>query len=353
MSGRPLVDWTWIVEHLDDIAFRTVQHLWLAAIAVAAGFVIAFALSLLALRFRRSYGPITGIAGVLYTIPSLAMFAGAGPDHRPQPADRGDPADPLHAADLRAKHRGGVRRGSRARCSRPPTGWASRAAGASGRSSFRSRSRLIITGLRLASVSTIGLVMIVSLIGDNFGGLGLFIKEGIQTFFPTQGLRRGRAVPGPGLRRGRRVRGVGASDHALVPSQDPGIADGGVTWTSSRRESPGSRTRRHWSGADGIPARLFEHVTISAAAVLVGLPDRDAARALDRPHGTPCVRRHQRRECGPRSAVLRRDGDHPAAVALHLPGVRPGPHPDVPGDDPAGHPADPGKHLRGAPRGRS
>ena len=28
--------------------------------------------------------------------------------------------------------------------------------------------------------------MIVSLIGDNFGGLGLFIKEGIQTFFPTK-----------------------------------------------------------------------------------------------------------------------------------------------------------------------
>jgi osmoprotectant transport system permease protein len=45
---------------------------------------------------------------------------------------------------------------------------------------------LIVTGLRLASVSTIGLVMIVSLIGDNFGGLGLFIKEGIQTFFPTK-----------------------------------------------------------------------------------------------------------------------------------------------------------------------
>jgi osmoprotectant transport system permease protein len=28
--------------------------------------------------------------------------------------------------------------------------------------------------------------MIVSLIGDNYGGLGLFIKEGIQTFFPTK-----------------------------------------------------------------------------------------------------------------------------------------------------------------------
>ena len=30
MNSRPLVDWGWIGDHLDDIAFRTVQHLWLA-----------------------------------------------------------------------------------------------------------------------------------------------------------------------------------------------------------------------------------------------------------------------------------------------------------------------------------
>ena len=45
---------------------------------------------------------------------------------------------------------------------------------------------LIVAGLRLATVSTIGLVMIVTLIGNNFGGLGLFIKEGIQSFFATE-----------------------------------------------------------------------------------------------------------------------------------------------------------------------
>jgi osmoprotectant transport system permease protein len=45
---------------------------------------------------------------------------------------------------------------------------------------------LIVAGLRLATVSTIGLVMIVTLIGNNFGGLGLFIKEGIQAFFATK-----------------------------------------------------------------------------------------------------------------------------------------------------------------------
>lgn len=185
MSDRPLIDWTWIVEHLDDIAFRTVQHLWLAAIAVAVGFVIAFGLSLLVVRYRRLYGLVTGISGVLYTIPSLAMFAILVPItglslltaeiplilytllifiRNIVAGFETVPRDVIEAADGM-----GFTRGRRLRAIELPLAVP-----------------LIITGVRLASVSTIGLVMIVSLIGDNFGGLGLFIKEGIQTFFPTK-----------------------------------------------------------------------------------------------------------------------------------------------------------------------
>ena len=51
MSGRPFIDWTWIVEHLEDIASRTVQHLYIAAIAVIVGLVVAFLLALLIRRF--------------------------------------------------------------------------------------------------------------------------------------------------------------------------------------------------------------------------------------------------------------------------------------------------------------
>jgi len=62
-------------------------------------------------------------------------------------------------------------------------------------SGFRSRERLlrvelplatplIVSGLRLACVSTIGLVTITSTIGDAFGGLGFFIKE--RPFFATE-----------------------------------------------------------------------------------------------------------------------------------------------------------------------
>lgn len=185
MNGRPLLDWTWIVEHLDDMAFRTAQHLWLAGIAVAAGFVISFALALAIRRIPNLYGPITGIAGVLYTIPGLGLFAALVPItglttltavipltlytllifvRNMVAGFEAVPRDVLEAADGM-----GFTPGRRLRAIELPLAIP-----------------LIVTALRLASVSTIGLVMIVSLIGDNFGGLGLFIKEGIQTFFPTK-----------------------------------------------------------------------------------------------------------------------------------------------------------------------
>jgi osmoprotectant transport system permease protein len=44
----------------------------------------------------------------------------------------------------------------------------------------------IVSAVRIASVSTIGLVMVLSLIGDNLAGLGFFIRDGIATFFPTK-----------------------------------------------------------------------------------------------------------------------------------------------------------------------
>jgi osmoprotectant transport system permease protein len=46
---------------------------------------------------------------------------------------------------------------------------------------------LMITGLRLATVTAIGLATVASIVGgDTFGGLGQLITEGLQTFFPTK-----------------------------------------------------------------------------------------------------------------------------------------------------------------------
>jgi osmoprotectant transport system permease protein len=45
---------------------------------------------------------------------------------------------------------------------------------------------LIVAGIRLASVSTIGLVTVTSILGDSFGGLGFFILEGYRRSFPVE-----------------------------------------------------------------------------------------------------------------------------------------------------------------------
>jgi osmoprotectant transport system permease protein len=65
----------WIADHLGDYVRPLEQHLWLTLVPVACGFVIAFGLALLAHRRRWLTGPIVGFTGILYTIPSLALFA--------------------------------------------------------------------------------------------------------------------------------------------------------------------------------------------------------------------------------------------------------------------------------------
>ncbi len=45
---------------------------------------------------------------------------------------------------------------------------------------------LILAGVRLATVSTIALVTVTSVLGDSFGGLGYFILEGYRRSFPTE-----------------------------------------------------------------------------------------------------------------------------------------------------------------------
>ena len=73
--GEPLIRWDWIADHADEIGQRIGEHLELTLIAVGVGLVIAFALAVLGLRVPALLPPITWAAGILYTIPSLALFA--------------------------------------------------------------------------------------------------------------------------------------------------------------------------------------------------------------------------------------------------------------------------------------
>lgn len=180
-----MLDFGWMADHLDELLFRTIQHIWLAGIAVGIGFLISFALAVLAVRRRAVYGPILAVSDILYTIPSLALFAAlvsvtgitlltveipltmytlvifvrniaAGFDSVP--------ADVLEAAN-------GLGYTGRQRLWRVEVPLAV---------------PLIVAGLRLATVSTLALVTVTSILGDSFGGLGFFILEGYHRSFPTE-----------------------------------------------------------------------------------------------------------------------------------------------------------------------
>lgn len=74
-QGRPLLEWDWVLRNTDRIWEQTVQHLLLTGIPVAAGLLISIGLAVVALRHPRAYEPIAELGSVLYTIPSLAAFA--------------------------------------------------------------------------------------------------------------------------------------------------------------------------------------------------------------------------------------------------------------------------------------
>ena len=59
----------------------------------------------------------------------------------------------------------------------------------------------------------------------------------------------------------------------------------------------------NWQGPDGIPARLVEHILVSAAALAGRDRHRAAGRALRRPHAAGRRGRGQRREHRPGGAV--------------------------------------------------
>lgn len=72
--GLMEVDWAWIVRNADNIWSRTEEQVVLSVLPVVFGLLIAFPLGLLSIRIPRLYEPLIGITGVLFTIPSLALF---------------------------------------------------------------------------------------------------------------------------------------------------------------------------------------------------------------------------------------------------------------------------------------
>jgi osmoprotectant transport system permease protein len=178
-----LIDWAWVERNMGQIIDRTWEHLTLTGVSVGIGLVLSIALTVVALRWRWTYPPITGFAGLLYTIPSLALFALLVPFTGLSATTAiialtsytllilirnivagidGVPAAVKEAAD-------GMGYTPRARFWRMEVPLAL---------------PVIVAGMRIATVTTVGLVTVTAVIGQ--GGYGYFILRGLNTFFWTQ-----------------------------------------------------------------------------------------------------------------------------------------------------------------------
>ena len=64
----------WISNNVDLILELSVQHLRLAVIPIVLGFVVSVPLGFIAYRYKLTRGVLLTVAGLLYTIPSLALL---------------------------------------------------------------------------------------------------------------------------------------------------------------------------------------------------------------------------------------------------------------------------------------
>lgn len=66
--------WSWVADNWPMLQDRLVEHVYITAIAVGIGLLIAVSAALLTIRYRRLEAPFVVLATVLYTIPVLGFF---------------------------------------------------------------------------------------------------------------------------------------------------------------------------------------------------------------------------------------------------------------------------------------
>jgi len=183
---RALVDWGWVARNWQDqLLPALLEHILLASVSVAIALAIALPLGIAVTRYRRAYVPVTFVAGLLFTIPSLAFFAllisvpGIGIGRRPA-------IIALVAYSLLVLIRNVV-----VGIDAVPREMRDAARGM-GLTSWQILWQVeiplalpvIVAGIRIASVTVIGIATIAAYIGG--GGLGQLIFEGIDRDFSTK-----------------------------------------------------------------------------------------------------------------------------------------------------------------------
>ena len=176
----------WVSGNLPQIRDLTLEHLFFALPPVVIGLVLAVPLGWLANRTRVGRTLMINIAGLLYTVPSLALFVLLPPILGTRILDASNVIIALTVYTLALL----VRTVADALSAVPQV--AVNAATAMGYGPLRRFAAVelplsvpvILAGLRVAAVSSISLVTVGALLG--FGGLGKMFTDGFQRGIPVE-----------------------------------------------------------------------------------------------------------------------------------------------------------------------
>ena len=182
-APNPWFSWAYVQANRDDITTALTQHVLLTVEAVAIAALVALPLALVAFRHPRLSGLVIGTSGVLYPIPSLALFAVLYPVLRDR---RTTVLVGLVVYALLVLVRNvlvGLRGVD------PAVTDAARGLGQSpGRILFTvqlpNALPSVVVGLRLATVSTVALVTIGVVVG--YGGLGQLMYRGFTSLYRAE-----------------------------------------------------------------------------------------------------------------------------------------------------------------------
>jgi len=182
-TSEPWIRWNWVSSHTDVVFHALRDHVELTLIAVGIGMLISVPLALLARRWRWFEAPVLSVTGILYTIPSIALLALLVPWTG---LTRTTAEIALVSYTLLILIRNIVA----GLAGVPPD--VREAAEGMGYTPTRQFARVelplalpvIIAGIRIAVVTTIGLVTVTAVIGQ--GGLGQLILDGLIRDFRTE-----------------------------------------------------------------------------------------------------------------------------------------------------------------------
>ena len=173
----------YLVDRRQEIVDATVEHIWITVAAVVLGLLIAFPLALLARRVPRLESGVLAVTTGIYTVPSLALFPLLVP-FTGLTATTVVIGLALYALTILVRS---ILEGLRA----VPDEVRESATGLGyGRGRLLLRIELplslpvVMAGLRVATVSTVALTTVGSLVA--YGGLGNLIKDGVLTNFRAE-----------------------------------------------------------------------------------------------------------------------------------------------------------------------